>query len=408
MGRRDAGAGTIFQRADGMWIARVELPSDGHERRRKQVARARRDDAVRALRDLRRELDRTGDLPTSSPTVATWARLWLARHGSKKKPRTFATYRTYVDQYIVPAIGRVRLDKVTPAHVYRVHDYVTDAGLSTTTALQAHAVLRKMLTDAEREGRIGRNPAELVDAPRRAINVRPALTAEQALALLAHLDRTGNPYLVHAALALGAGLRQGERLGITAGALNLDTGLLTVEWQVQRLTWLHGCAPDGQPPTCGRKRGGNCPQRHVEIPPDQEAVHLEGGLWRTRPKTRTGWREVPLIAPVADILRALPMPADPVGLVLTRDGGRPIDPSGDAAAWDAALRAAGLPDVPLHSARHTTSTLLHLLGVPEHIRMQILGHSSATVTRGYTHITSAEARDGMDRLGRLLDWRTTA
>src|SRR5690554_4576977 len=234
MARRDAGAGSIFRReSDGMWVARIELPSDGRTRRRRQIARSRKADAVAALRDLRRELDRTGDLPTSSPTVETWANLWHQRTAPTLKPRTATTYRSYLDRYIVPTIGRTRLDKVTTHHIYRVHDAVTGAGLSTTTALQAHAVLRKMLGDAEREGRIGRNPAALAVAPRRAHAVRPALTAEQALALLADLERRGDPWLVHAALALLAGLRQGERLGITVGAVDLAAANLTVQWQVQ-------------------------------------------------------------------------------------------------------------------------------------------------------------------------------
>lgn len=406
---RAQGSGSVFQRAsDGMWIARVELPSPDGTRRRKQVARARKADAVAALRELRRELDRAGDLPTSSPSVATWADLWFPRHARTLKPRTATTYRMYLDRYIVPTIGRVRLDKVTPAHVYRVHDAIAAAGLSSTTALQAHAILRVMLRDAEREGRIGRNPVELAAAPRRALNVRPALTAEQALTLLAHLERAGDPYLVHAAIALLTGLRQGERLGITAGAVDLDAGVLTVEWQVQRLTWTHGCGDrQGEAWPCGRRRGGSCPERRIDIPPDQEAVHLTGGLWRTRPKSRAGWREFPIgaLPRVVDLLSALPWPAEPTGLVLTRGDGRPIDPGDDARAWTAALESAGLPPVPLHSARHTCSTLLAYLGVPEHVRMQILGHSSATVTRGYTHLTSAEAREGVARLGQLLDWR---
>lgn len=407
MGRRDAGAGSIFQRdSDGMWIARIELPGDGHTRRRKQVARARKDDAVAELRKMRRELDRSGDLPTSSPTLKAWADLWHARTAPTLKPRTATTYRGYLDRYIVPAIGHVRLEKVTPAHVYRVHDAIAGAGLSSTTALQAHAVLRKMLGDAEREGRIGRNPAELAVAPRRALAVRPALTAEQAMALLVDLERRKSPFLAAAAVALLAGLRQGERLGITAGAVDLASATLTVEWQVQRLTYVHGC---GTPPTCGRKRGGNCPERTIDIPSDQEAVHLTGGLWRTRPKSRAGWRQIPLVPQLAAELarRMPPTGADPTTLLFDRGpyDSRPVDPSVDAKAWDAALRAAGVPDAPLHSARHTCASLLAALDVREDIRMEILGHSSATVTRGYTHLTGVEARDGMGKLGRLLDWR---
>lgn len=381
--RRGQGTGTIFQRADGMWVARVELPSDGRGRRRRQVARARKADAVTALRDLRRDLDRSGDLPTSSPTVETWARLWLTRVTPTLKPRTAATYTGYVERWIVPTIGRTRLDKLTAAHVYRVHDAMTGTGLSPTSALQAHRIMAKMLGDAEREGRVGRNVADLAVAPRRALAVRPALSAEQALALLAHLDATADPWLPHAAVALLAGLRQGERLGVTADTLDLDAGVLSVAWQVQRL-----------------------PAATI-VPPDQEATRLDGGLWLTRPKSRAGWREVPVVGILADVLRTHleAHPPGMAGLVLHRGDGRPCDPSQDARAWRDALAGAGLPHVPLHSARHTCASLLAALGVREDIRMQILGHSSATVTRGYTHLTGAEARDGMASLSRLLDWR---
>lgn len=389
--RRDKGAGSIFQRAqDGMWVARIELPSDGRGRRRRQVVRARKSDAVTALRALRAELDRSGDLPTASPTLETWLRLWLARVTPTLKPRTAATYRSYVDRWLVPTIGRIRLDKITPAHVYRVHDAMTTAGLSPTSALQAHRILAKALADAEREGRVSRNAAALAVPPRRALATRPALTAEQAMRLLAHLDETGDPWLPHAAVALLAGLRQGERLGITAGALDLspaaladDAGLLSVEWQVQRL-----------------------PASTV-IPADQEATRLDGGLWLTRPKSRAGWREVPVVGILADVLTRHLDTAPPgvAGLVLHRGDGRPCDPSQDARAWRDALAGAGLPHVPLHSARHTCASLLAALGVREDIRMQILGHSSATVTRGYTHLTGAEAREGMAALSDLVDWR---
>lgn len=396
-----------FQRADGMWIARVELPSDGTRRRRKQVARASKAEAIQAQREMLRELDRTGNLPTASPTLATWLDQWHARMVAPVlKPRTSATYRSYLDQHIIPSIGRIRLDRLTVQHVYRLHEAMEGKGLSTTTALQAHRILAKALGDAEREGRIGRNVAALATAPRRRLAVRPALTAEQAITLLRSVAE--DPYEAPRwSLALLAGLRQGEALGLTTDALDLDTGLLTVSWQLQRLKWAHGCGRRGSSWACGRVRAGSCPDRIMPMPADQEAHEVDGGLWLTRPKSRAGWREVPTVGILHEVLTRYLGNVEPgrMGLVLHRGDGRPVDPSRDAQAWDAALRRAGLPDVPLHSARHTCSSLLAQLGVPEHIRMQILGHSSATVTRGYTHLTGAEAADAMGRLSALLDWR---
>lgn len=409
--RREKTTGGLYQRkSDGMWCASIELPSVDGKRRRKVIARARKGDALSALRTARKELERTGDLVTSSPTLATWMDLWFTRIATPRlKVSTRPTYRSKIDQYIVPAIGRVRLDKLTTAHVHRLHEYVMgDKGLSPTTALQAHRILAKALTDAMREGRISRNVATLVDAPRKSVSDRAGLTADQARVLLRSVADQPDEAAMWAT-ALLSGMRRGERLGLTVDELDFTTGTITVAWQLQRLTFEHGCGArlaDKSWP-CGVRRGGNCPQRQVPIPPDQEVKHLEGGLWLTRPKSRAGWRQVPMAPMLAEILQRYLEVREPGmhGLVFTRAGGRPIDPTDDTAAWDAALRRASLPDVVGHSARHTCATLLYELGVPEQTRVQILGHSSATTTAGYTHVTDPLMRDAMTRLGSLLDHR---
>lgn len=402
--RRESGTGSIYQRAsDGMWCTSIELPAEGNKRRRKVIARRLREDVVKAQREAKRDLAKSGDLPTASPTLASWLEQWIERRARDSlKPRAADYYRGNIDRYIIPTIGRVRLDKLTPAHVERLHDAITvERGLSPTTALGAHRTLAKALKDAERAGRVTRNVATLVDAPTKAFKPMPALTADEARALL--LSVADRPLTAASwAVALLGGLREGERLGLTRDAIDLDAGIITVSWQLQRLTFRHGCKVAGKI-ACGRKRGGNCPDRTVHIPANQEAIRVDGGLWLTRPKSRTGWREVPIAAPLAAVLEAYLAEVEPGdhGLVFHRNG-RPIDPSDDSAAWDADLRAAGLPDVPLHSARHTCSTLLFKLGIDEQTRMAILGHSSAAVTRVYTHVANEQTKDAMRQLGTLL------
>src|SRR5690606_11832651 len=133
---REKGTGAIFQRKqDGMWVARVELPSDGTKRRRKTIARQSTAAVIAQLRETRRELEKAGDLPTSSPSVEQWMNQWLDRIAAPRlKPNTLVAYRGSVTRYINPSIGKVRLDKLTPAHVRRMHDYARD-GRSSTTAL---------------------------------------------------------------------------------------------------------------------------------------------------------------------------------------------------------------------------------------------------------------------------------
>lgn len=376
-GRRAKGAGGIYQRAsDGMWCVSIELPSDGTRRRRKVICRARKADAVQALRDARKELERAGDLTTSSPTVEQWMTLWLVEKAKRLKPRTLADYQSVSAAYIVPAIGRTRLDKLTPASVRKLHDFVTGQGLSSTTALKAHRVFAVALRDAEREGRATRNVARLLEAPPKEVSNRRSLTVDEAKTLL--LSVADNPLEAAAwSLALLTGMRRGELCGLTTD--HYDRSTITVAWQLQRIP------------------------RKTPVPNSQEHRHVTGGLYLVRPKSRAGWRQIPvapLLTAVLDRYQSDTSPG-PEGLILT-NGGQPIDPDNLSRMWKAALERAGLPAVPLHSARHTTATFLYELGVPPDTRMAILGHSEATVTAGYTHVSDALKVDAMGQLGALL------
>ncbi|MFD6163746.1 tyrosine-type recombinase/integrase [Oerskovia sp. NPDC060287] len=417
--RRDAGAGALYQDSRGLWTAAVTLPPGPDGKRRRKVVRARTKAAASdKLKKLRADLDRTGDLPTSSPTLEQWMRTWLKTKSREMKPNSLVAYSGPVDRYILPTLGRYRLDKLTAEHVRRLHAaMLDDRGLSPTTAANAHSILFEALKDAMREGRVTRNVAELVDRPRRAVSTRGALSADNARTLLAHA--APDPSSVHWFVALLAGLRQGERLGLTREAIDLERGVITVIWQLQRLRWAHGCLEPGTASPakgaqwpCGKVRGGACPRRHVDIPAHHEAIQVEDGLWLTRPKTRAGWREVPMAPLLADVMRRHLESTDPGlgGLVLHRGDpvGRPIDPAADRLVWRDALAAAGLPPVSVHSARHTTATLLHAQGVSQRVRVAILGHASATTTAEYTHVTDAETVEGVQRLGALLSPRAGA
>ena len=51
-------------------------------------------------------------------------------------------------------------------------------------------------------------------------------------------------------VALALGIRQGEALGLRWSYVNLDTGEIRAWFQIQRITWQHGCA---EPHVCGEQ-----------------------------------------------------------------------------------------------------------------------------------------------------------
>jgi integrase len=392
---RGKGEGSIFKDGRGLWTAVVELPPRNGARRRKTIRSKDKRIVVTKLRDLQQELERSGDLPTKDLTVGQWMDEWFTTIALLKiRPKTANTYRGLIAREIVPAIGTTKLDKLMPGDVRRMLAATIAKGLSSTTAMQVHRILAVALKAAERDGKVRRNVALLVDAPRPARKEMRALTVDEALAVLetASTDPLGSLW----ASILLTGARQGELLGLQRDRVG---DMIELSWQLQRLTWEHGCTD-----FCGRKRGADCKYRKMTFPPDYENQHLTGGLWLSRPKSLAGWRIVPLVEPLRTILLRHIDATEPGAhnLVWTING-NPIDPRVESQLWHDLLKRAGVTDVNVHAGRHTTADLLYLAGVPEDVISEILGHSVRAVTRGYkSKGNQARLTDAMNKVTMLL------
>lgn len=359
---RGKGEGSVFKdQATGLWTAIVELPPKDGKRRRKTIRRKTKSDLLTELGNLKTQLRDRGDLPTKGQTVGQWFTYWLSEIAAKEvTPKTLDSYRTVVVKYIIPTIGTVKLDSVSAAHVRRVHDVITDR-YSSTYALLAHRVMSRSFKIAMREGRIGRNPAELTDAPRKSSVTLDALSLSEAIAVLDHVS--ADPLGARWAMALLTGARRGEVIGLERDRV---TDVVDLSWQLLRLPLTDST---GRP----------------EVRADYEYRHLTGGLYLTRPKSSSGWRVIPMFEPLASILQRHfeIAPANPWGLVFTKND-RPLDPDQDSKRWRKVLASTGIDkDVRLHDLRHTAADLLTLAAVPDDVQMQILGHSSRAMTQSY-------------------------
>lgn len=374
---RGKGEGSVFKDSRGLWTGVVELPQINGERRRKVVRRKDKKALLAELANIRSELEKRGDLPTKNQTAEQWFTYWVEKIAAKEvRPNTLDGYRRTVNNHIIPAIGKVKLDKITATHVRRVHDAILAKGLSSTTALLAHRVMAVSFKIAIREGRIGRNPAELTAAPRKARPTLDALDLSEALQFLeyaAHDPKRG----ARSATALLSGARRGEVIGLERDRV---TDVLDLSWQLQRIKWQHGCGGE-----CGRTPA-LCPHRKTDdVPADYEHRHVSGGLYLTRPKSSKSWRIVPLVGPLALILEKhmATTPENQWGLLFTNNG-KPISPDQASRDWRTDLAAAGITkNVRLHDARHSTVDLLYEAGLPEDIIQDIVGHSTRATTRGY-------------------------
>lgn len=374
------------KRKDGLWYKQIELPPDGSgKRRRKYLYGRTQTDLAAKVRAAEKEIAIMGDMVTTSPALKKWLARWLDEvvtgAGSEARPKTVANYR-HMATLITAAIGSVRLDKLRASHVRRLHTYIMrehpqrygdGKGLSPSTAANAQRVLSKALNDAIAEGLAVRNVASQVDAPAnpKSREAKRYLTANEARSLL--LSVGANERLaIRYSLALMLGLRQGEALGLRVDHVDVVAGTITVEWQLQRA--------DTAP--------ANLRHRHVER-----------DYYLTEVKTESGNRVLPM-PPELTAMMTRYLPGRAPDEFAVWDG--PRDARADEREWKRSLASAGLPAVNLHSARHSTLTLLAKMGVRDDVRRRIAGHASARITSEvYTHADAEDMRQAMEGMGSL-------
>lgn len=397
---------SITRGQDGMWHAWVTVGTKPNGRPdQRHVKRATREEVEARVDELLAQRQ-SGKVvrPGRAPTVGQWLATYLETVAPRRcDPSTIHGYASKMRNYVIPEIGRVRLDRLTPEHLDAVYLSMTRAGRADATILQVHRILSRALEVAFRRGMTPRNVAKLIDSPTaKRAEIKP-LTEDEARAVLDAAAGRRNAARWSVGLALG--LRQGEALGLRWEYVDLDAGTMRVWWQLHRRSHEHGCGG-----TCGRRRGGNCPQRVLRLRSGEQ--QLKGGLILKAPKG-TGKRTIPIPPELVESLRAHRevqnlerMMAGAAyarhDLVFAEPDGSPIDPARDWREWHELLAAAGVRRARVHDGRHTAATLLLAQGVDVRVVQEILGHSSVTVTEGYAHVVSAMAREATQRMGASL------
>jgi integrase len=233
--RRGRGEGSVTYREDkNLWVGTVSLGYDGNGRRvRKTVYAGTKGDAAEQLRKLQAEHDAGRLADTEELTVAEYLKRWLATARDKTSGATFERYKQLCEQYLIPALGPIKLAKLRPIHVEGAYTELvrTEANgervpATAATRKAAGVVLGIALRHAVRLKLIPSNPAAEIRKPRSTYREMLFMTPAQARKFLAAAKASRN-YALYA-LAVGTGCRQGELLALTWADVDLDKGTIDV------------------------------------------------------------------------------------------------------------------------------------------------------------------------------------
>ncbi|MCC7103663.1 MAG: site-specific integrase [Chloroflexi bacterium] len=363
--------GTVYKRKDGRWCAAVTV----NGRQRYVYARTRQaaaEQLARALADVQSGLS----LPSQKLTVRDYLSRWLDDAAKPKvRPRTFESYSMIVNRHLIPSLGRVPLAKLSPVDAQRYLNAKLESGLSAKTVANHRAVLRRALGQALKWGLVARNVATLVDPPRVERHEVEPLSADEARQLLAAAQGHRLEALFTVALALG--LRQGEALGLRWEDVDLDTCVLRVRRQLQRIGHAWQLT---EPKTARSRRALALPGFAVEALRRHKVRQLEeqlaGGAWWTG----NAW-----------------------GLVFTSEAGTPIEGSNLHGVYRRLLAKAGVQPRRFHDLRHSCATLLLEQGEDLRTVMEVLGHSQISLTANtYQHVRASLLKGAADRMQALL------
>ncbi len=344
---------------------------------------------AKAARDQARVDARRGEfVHRSDVTVEQYLRTWLTGHALEVKPKTLEDYRSLIERYVVPRLGRLRLQAVRPAtlstlYANLLHEGGHDGGaLSSRTVNYVHSVLRKALNDAVHvEQLIPVNPALRAKRPK-VDAVHPVHTMWGTEELRRFLDAL-NEHRLFPFFRLSAytGARRGELFYLTWSDVHLNDPDPHV-WITGSTAIVRGHRVEGTTKTGRARRVSIDPGTVTALRAHAETQAAERSL------VGAGW---PDNDKVFRMEMGGPLRTDLPGEVM-RAAIRSLDENGPP-----------LRPIRLHDLRHVHATLLLKAGVPVHVVAARLGHQDASMTlRVYAHVLTDQAASAATTFARFM------
>ena len=386
MSKAASGSGTIRKKTvvrNGkpyeFWEARVTVgtnPLTGKQQQKSFSGKTQAEVRQKMTQALA-EIDNGEYFQPSTLTLAQWLNQWLEMLEGKVTFNTLKTYRSRVEQHIIPYFGtRIKLADVTKLQVQRFIDSLSKT-LAPKTIRSIHGALGKALETAEEMELIKKNPCSKISLPRVEHKHVEALTDEQIKQMLKIAEERKYGHLLK--FILLSGLRESEALGLRWDCVNFKDSTITIRRQLQKQGNQHITV---EATKSHKARTIKLSATAMQILKDCQLKQIEdranaGEAWE-------GWTD--------DVSRK-------TSLCFTNENGRYIDHESLYACVKRIARAMDLPNFTVHDLRHAFATLCLQNGDDLKTVSAALGHSTISVTADiYASVSEQMRTQSADRM----------
>lgn len=336
-------------------------------------------EALRKLDSIIFEVRQNGQKLDGNTTVRKWAKEWLEVYIDVREitAKSAAMYHEKLDNYILPAIGSMKLKDVRDTHLKRV---LNGANSSKSTAQKVKITMQAMFKQARKSRLIAYDPAEDLELPKAPTKKRHPITEYERKNILevAEWHRAG----LYVLLVMCCGLRNGEIIALQWKDIDLKAGVIHVTKDLE----------SGSSTTNIKKPKSDSGIRDVGIPEilRSRLVKPKNGDFQyvlLQPKGKKRHTEGSLRCLWNNFKRELDIH---MGAELYRNQivkhCYEINPLLESEEnWK---------DLVPYSLRHTYGTDQQRAGVPLNVTKYTMGHSDVSVTSKYYIATTPDVVDG--------------
>ncbi len=368
--------GGLQELGAGHWRLRVFAGrEDGKVRQVSRNFKGSKRQAESELAKLVADVERQQVATGQAGTLGDLVDRWLDDIAPHRSSYTVREYRRIVTKTIKPAIGGMRIDKITGRHLDAFYGRLHKSGLASSSVHQHHSVIHASLGRAVKWGLLPSNPADRATPPRPAHSTASAPAVADVQELIAEAEKTDTVLAVAVVLAAITGARRGELCALRWSDVNWSKGTLAI---ARSLTVVNRHVSEGPTKTHQRRDlaiddalGAFLARRRVEQEHYSRTVGVE-------------------------------LVNDPFVLSRSADGSEPCLPDGLSHQYQRLADKIGLP-IHLHELRHFAATAATAGGADVRTVAGRLGHADPSVTlRVSAHALEARDRELAGFLGSVV------